>query len=270
MKRRTLFSRPRTRKTPKLVALSPFFGLFGVVASLFLVVVVLQQTVPPRNSFVEPLPPPSFTTFLPSGATVSDAVLALPDAPQRSYIFGYGFDDENWIGVVVWDKVGGRYVFGAPLKLAATDTKITSVLHIVTQPLGNAGASVILVDGPVDDTTTGIFILKRQGNSVRFVTMIDPQGNTKPAIFLRGISKNHADEVVFEDTNSDGTIEAVRANKTLGAKNACIAETDEVYQWRDDRFVYDKNLSWAVTTSRSLFPEPLPEAVSKSKNHGRK
>ena len=270
MKRRTLFFRPRTRKTPKLVALSPFFGLFGVVASLFLVVVVLQQTVPPRNSFVEPLQRPSFATFLPSGATVSDAVLTLPDAPQRSYIFGYALDDENWIGVVVWDKVGGRYVFGLPLKLAATDAKIASVLHIVTQPLGNAGASVILVDGSVDDTTTGIFIVKRQGNSVRLVTMTENRGDTKAAFFLRGVSKNHADDVMFEDTNSDGAIEVVRVNKTLSAKNVCIAESDEVYQWQDARFVYDKNLSWAVTTSRSLFPEPPPEAVSKSKNYQRK
>lgn len=247
MTTRAFFARQKMRAKLRQGSSPLFFAGVGIVGSLLVVAVLLQQTVPLRHSFAEPLPRPSFADVLPAGSGVSDVVLEIPDVPQHSYLFGYMQSGETSVGMLTWDKDKNVYKFGSSPKLADAG----NITRIALQPLGNGGTSVILAE-----SATGTFVLRRQGSAVQLVSMRDAQGNEKPAFFLRSISAKHANMLTFEDVNADGGLEAIEASKVLGPKNVCLSEIDSVYRMQDGQLVYDKDLSWAVTTSRGLFPTP--------------
>ncbi len=245
----------RVPKRKRQLKLGPaFFVLIGVVGSFFLAIIVFQQTRIERSSSVELSPLPSFATFLPEGAALSDAVLQIPDLPQPSYFFGYAQDGSARVGLVTWNKNHNQYVFGASPKLLSDDMKMEMVTRLSTQSLGDAGTSIILAEGPLTDGVTGVFVLLRQGNDLHFVSAVGSQGIARPAFFIRSTEAKHVDELRFEDVNADGRLEAVAVSKIL-RKNVVLSEMDSIYRWQDGQLVYDKDLSWAITTSKSLFPE---------------
>ena len=245
----------RVPKRKRQLKLGPaFFVLIGVVGSLFLATIVFQQTRMARSSFVEPSPLPSFAMFLPQGAVLSDAVLEIPDLPQPSYLFGYAQDGAARVGFLTWNKDRNQYLFSASPKLLSDDMKIEMVTRLSTQSLGESGTSIILAEGPLTDGAMGVFVLLRQGNDLRFVSAVGPQGIAQPAFFIRSTEAKHVDELRFEDVNADGRLEAVAVRKVL-RKNVVLSEIDSIYRWQDGQLVYDKDLSWAITTSKSLFPE---------------
>ncbi len=247
MTTRAFFARQKMRARLRKSSSPLFFVCVGIVGSLLVVAALLQQTVPPRYSFTDPLPRPVFTDFLPAGSGVSDVVLELPDVPQHSYVFGYAQGGEELFGMLTWNKDRNAYVFVSSPKLPEGGT----VTRLAVQPLGNGGTFVILAEG-----ATGTLVLRRQDNGLQFVPMIDAQGKTGPAFFLRSISAEHADMLTFEDVNADGGLEVVAASKTFGPKNIRLSENDSVYRFEDGQLVYDKDLSWTLTTSRGLFPAP--------------
>lgn len=61
-----------------------------------------------------------------------------------------------------------------------------------------------------------------------------------------------ATDIRLQDVDGDGTKDLV----VIGPSAAAGAATVTGYVWNEALFVYDANLTWALSTSRNLFPEP--------------
>lgn len=236
---------------------SGFFILLGVTASLLVASFVLQRSFEPRRSISEPLPTsPDLDALLPAGATKTAEPLVLHDLPQPSYAVGYTGAQGPALALIVWDRDTNRYVLGSSVVLASTGGAIGGVKKLELQPLGSGATSVILVQGPSAENRDGVFVAARDGRTLRLVALSNEADMASSAFFARGTSARHSDDLVFQDLDADGRLEAVSSSKDMAADGSVTASHVAVYRWVDGWLLYDKELSWAVGVSAEIFPEP--------------
>ncbi len=254
-KRRSWFPLKRRHSS----GVSGFFVLLGVTATVLVLSFVLQRTLQQRESIVEDASTPDFAALLPGGSTMTTEPLALAEYPQPSYVLGYSGETGPALALVVWDRDNSKYVLGSSVTLASADGALGGVTSVEAQPLGSGAVTLVLASGPAGAYAQGVFAAVREGSVLRLASMSDAQSRAKPAYFLKGASARHAEELAFQDLDADGRLEAVATSKELGDDGAAKSSAAAVYRWVDGWLLYDKDLSWALTVSNDVFPEPANE-----------
>jgi hypothetical protein len=236
---------------------SGFFVLLGLTATLLVLSIVIQRSLEPRQSFIEPLPDvPDLNVLLPAGAIRTAGPLALQDLPQESYVLGYTGENGPSLALIVWNRESGKYALGSSVLLASSSGAIGGVTSLSLQALGSGATSVILAEGPAGAYTQGAYLVVREGKTLRLAALSDAQGVAKPAFFLRGASVRQSEELSFEDLNGDGRLETIAVSKSFGDDGSTTQSAASVYRWTDGWLLYDKDMSWALTVSQDIFPEP--------------
>lgn len=237
-------------------SISGFFILLGVTATALILSIILQRTLQSRLSIVEDASSPDFSALLPEGGTKTSEPLALQEYPQPSYVVGYSGVTGPALALVVWDRDSNKYVLGSSVTLASSEGALGGVTAVEAQPLGSGATTLVLASGPSGAYTQGVFAVVREGRTLRLASMSDAQSRAKPAFFLKGASVRHAEELSFQDLDADGRLETVTTGKELAADGSATSTDAAVYRWVDGWLLYDKDLSWALTVSNDIFPEP--------------
>ncbi|HTM68779.1 MAG TPA: hypothetical protein VL426_05795 [Candidatus Binatia bacterium] len=245
------------RRRKKKQQAPPFVVAVALVVTGLLLAFVLQRTLPHRESVAERLPPPEFANLLPAGAEAgAGGALELPDSPQPAYVVGYAASNgEIEVALIVWDKQAEKYRLGSKLALRTGDVRLESVPTLKAVSLGRGAPIAVLARGSAGAYVDAVFVLVRQGNEIRFVAKQEKDGHAGIAFFLSGASVRHSEDVDFGDVDGDGAKEAVVNESTTddrGVKQTSVS----VYVLKEGVFVYDEDLSKALTLSRKVFPEP--------------
>ena len=245
------------QKKKKPSSVPSLLVLGGVVMTALLITFVLQQTLPRRESVGEKLPPPDFAGLLPPGsAAAAGATLELPDLPQSSYVAAFANEGgDPSLALIVWDKRANKYKLASTLGLSVGDIRLGGVPTLTAESLGRGAPTAIIARGPAGAYTDGVFVIVRQGDSLSFVAKHNADATTGIAYFPLGASVRHGEELHFGDVDGDGDKEAVQTSSDTD-EDGKKAETVSVYAWIDGYFSYNQDLSWALTMSKSVFPEP--------------
>lgn len=253
-KRRRYFWQKKKKPSPA----PSLILLGGVVMTALLITFLLQQTLPRREAVGEQSPAPDFASLLPAGASAgAGAPLVLPDLPQPAYVVAYASESgDPSLALVAWDKRANKYKLTSTIGLATNDTaRLQGVPTLSAEALGRGAPTAIIARGPAGDYADGVFVVIRQGDSLSFVAKRNADGNTGIAFFTTGSSAQDGEELSFGDVDGDGDKEAMQISTATDARGK-KTESFSVYAWTDGYFSYDKDLSWALTMSKSVFPEP--------------
>ncbi len=241
---------------------SLFFLFLGLALSLVLVALVIEGGFIGRQSFLENTAPSDYKSALPAGWLTSDgSVVALPDLPQPTYIVGYSDGQAAAAALVAWQARDQRYAVISELRfvdqLSAADG-YKDVPQLNGKAFGAPGQAVEVTLSAADDRPSLILFIARQGNGLKLVNLRDGGGDVVPAAFLSGDYNYGSDNFEIFDADTDGQPEAVwsERNFTPSAGGGGWSTSVSAYQWRNGMFEYDKELSWALTTDASMFPEP--------------
>ena len=247
----------RRRRKKKELSTPPFVVAVALVVTGLLLAFVLQRTLPRRESVAERLPPPEFADLLPAGAEGgAGAALELPDSPQPAYVVGFASPGgEGSAALIVWDRREGKYKLSSTLALSAPEATLASAPQLSSMGLGRGAPVAVLARGAAGAYADAVFVLVRQGDDLRFMAKQEMDGNTGIAVFRSGASVSHSEHVDFGDVDGDGTKEAIATSSETDERGA-KDETVAVYAYKENVFVYDDELSKALTLSKKVFPEP--------------
>ncbi|MEY4745168.1 MAG: hypothetical protein RL272_1113 [Candidatus Parcubacteria bacterium] len=246
------------RKKKKQLVLTPsFIVAVGLVVTALIAAFILQRTMPQRESVAERLPPPEFANLLPAGAeAAAGGALEIPELPQSAYAVGYKAQNGDIaVALIVWDKQTNRYRVSSTQSLVVDGARLESVPTLSLLMLGRGAPLAILAKGSAGAYTDGEFVLMRQGDQLRFIAKLDENGNAGIAFFLSGASVRHSEQVDFGDVSGDGVKEAVVTSSQTDARGV-KRDAVFVYALKDNVFAYDRELSWTLTMSKRVFPEP--------------
>lgn len=247
----------RRRRKKRQLQAPPFVVAVALVVTGLLLAFVLQRTLPRRESVAERLPPPEFADLLPAGAEAgSGAAVELPDSPQSAYVVGFrAANGDNQVALIVWDKREEKYRLGSTLTLEASNVKMQSVPTLTSIALGRGAPIAVLARGAAGAYADAVFVLVRQGDAIRFLAKQEKDGTAGVAVFFAGASVKHGLGIDFGDVDGDGTKEAVSTESETDDRGG---KTEQVsaYVLKENVFVYDEDLSKALTLSKKVFPEP--------------
>lgn len=248
---------------------SALFMAGGIVASLLLLVLVLQQVVPTGRAIIETLPAPEFAAFVPAGAIATGATLELPDLPQPAYVVAYSMNGVAGLALVEWDRDAAKYALGGTLTLDVSPTYRLVYVDEITLELMGTGEQIIAVHGhnvwqilggPATEIR-GMFLVARGANGLAIVRTESPDSGRSdlPAYYGRG--DEAWESLWFEDKDGDGRKEVVLSFKFINRHPDAPAGRIVVWRWENGRLAYDQDLSAALTISASIFPEPPTEST---------
>ncbi len=232
-----------------------------VTLGVLLIVIVLQESLPHRSPAAERPQPSDLAALLPAGAQPApEGWLEIPGTPQSNYVVGYAMGDGSaYAAFIKWDRSAQKYVRASVTLLTAGAARLHGLPTFKALSLGISAPDAVLA---VAAGTGGDdqMVLIPKGDTFIIATKVDEAGVAGPAYFP--VSGNGAD-VAFQDVNADGSTDATVtvAAKPTGTAAKTSKKTNpeksvSVFAWQGDRFRYDKDLSWALTTSARVFPEP--------------
>lgn len=233
------------------------FVFLGVVLTILLASLVL--TLEPSRRIAVFDEPSDWQSAVPEGWLVRpEAVAGLDDADVVSYVIGYASGKEAGVALVVWDRSRARYVVSDQRALADIDPRLSFVTSVRATAPGAGASPAAEVTATISDGTKADFFVVRSGNGLRVVQMVDGGGNLGPAVFVHGLLPDGQATFELRDVNGDGAVEAVTRGvfQDLNGQAGGRWSSVDVYVWRNGRFEYDKELSWALTTEAVMFPEP--------------
>ncbi len=240
--------RPRRRGKKKSAKKVPSFVTVVIVTlALLLVVILLQETLPRRVSVNERLQPSDMAALLPAGAQMSPAGwLEIVDVPQSSYLVGYVIGDGTpFAAYLKWNRASGKYAMVSSLPLTAGAVRLHGQPTFSALLLGTGAPDAVAAHAS-DAATDAMLVLVPRGDAYVIATKIGQDGVAGPAYFQ---SAKNVETVAFQDVNGDGSKDAVVTVPTT--------KSVSVFAWINGAFRYDKDLSWTLTTSERVFPEPV-------------
>lgn len=241
-------------------AAAPYFILSGALLSLIVGAFVLRRSVTETAQVTFPIAPDA-AKLLPSGAAFNDfTTLQLFDEPAPAYAVGYtapGSESAS-LALIRWDKQRYKYAMASTLSLVSGGRRIVGVGNVSSVELGGGAPSLIMVFGNGNDRTypEGTMLVERHESALSIVQLRNADGTQSDAFFAGGRSEDGASAqgMEFLDVDGDGRREVVAPSYTYAAKNRPAAEEWNVHRYVDGVFVYDPELSWALATSRNVFP----------------
>lgn len=244
----------RGRRGPSMVP--ALIVTVGLAATALLVALLLQRTVERPASIAERAPPPDFAGLLPAGSEISaGGALEIPDVPQPAFVVGYLRGGIAEVGLIAWDRRERRYALVSTVRLEAEGIRMIGVPMLSFEPIGNGSPALIVARGSAGAYMDGVFILVREPASLAIAPLVRSDGVLALAAFQAGSSVRRSAALDIHDIDNDGDQELVATTAETG-EDGRKDQTVEVYVWADGRYVYDRDLSWAMATSKSVFPEP--------------
>ncbi len=243
-------------------SLRPLFLFLGLALTLVLAALLLQGLSSPRRSFLENAGAADYRSALqPKWLTNDQAVVRLPDLPQPSYVVGYSDGASSQAALVAWSQTDSRYEITGNLRFAdmlSVAENYRDVPRLSDQAFDGAGQAIqatLKASGQPDL----ILFISRDGNGLKIDSLVDGGGQVVAAAFLQGSVSGGVDAFEVRDADNDGAPEAIWTERQLsgtGTLGSSWSTSVSAYQWAGGRFEFDKQLSWALTTDASLFPEP--------------
>jgi len=257
---------PKQRTKTSLTTSRAMLLVLCLSFSLFLIVLFVRTSLPPRESLVGPMTGlPMFERLLTAGSqTAEDSIALLPDVGRPAYAVGYSLGSQSGVALVVWDQARQRYVTVAN-ELIAKDVSGVAAQppKLSVESLGKEKPWIIIVRAAISEKFEGVFFALRQGNDIVFpVMMIDSSGQERPAYFEIGQlppdKGSGTSGFQFQDINGDGVAEAVVTARSFagGSSGTSLSTSVDVYVWRNGGFIYDGELSRVLTKASGMFPEP--------------
>ncbi len=246
---------PLRNPFPKEVMRGNVVFLFaGIILTVLLAALVLQQMsagfrLPSGASFTEIRP--DVAMYLPSGTQWNEQSLVAVEEPAAvvpSYVVGYIERGRVSAVLLRWD-VRARTFVSAGIIAVDSRSGAPSVPELSVASLGAGRPSAIIVsrmDATLPAPHRASTVLLVDANGLRTAVWRDVDG--------------------VESAVTDITVPALRILDVSGdgLQDLLADHGDDVvdvYEWKDDVFAYSERLSWAMATSRRLFPEP-PSAVA--------
>lgn len=231
------------------VGASLYILLAGALALMFLGVFVVRRSFAPT---IRQLKEPVLAEMIPDGATPLNESLHrvnwfTPDdgyaAQHDGYLFAYTQADRAFLVLLEWITSSSRYKVVATTPVVAGETIGSIVTQIAKERVSTQIPELFLVvtkvTQPERSSDDVVFVAMVDGGGLRLLRMINKEGVTRTAMFVRG---DVGTEFRMEDLDGDGTKEAIQ-NTT-------------VYRLKNNVFVYDQDLSIIMTTRDTLFPKP--------------
>ena len=225
--------------------------------------IALQESMSRRSSVIERLKPSDMAALLPAGAQPSpEGWLEMIGMPQSSYLVGYAMGDGSaYAAYLQWDKSTGKYVRTSSVPLAAGAARLHGLPSFRALPLGVSAPDAVLAIAAGEGGDAQMVLFPKSGTYI-IATKVDEAGAAGPAYFP--VSGNGT-EVVFQDVNADGAADAVvtvTAPRPAAGKRKDSEKSVSVFVMRAGAFRYDKDLSWTLTTSTRVFPEPAASSAT--------
>lgn len=228
----------------------------AVAMTVLALALLLQETLPRREQLSEPLPLADAVMMLPTGAEPSQyPPLEVPDLPQSSYIVGFMMNDQAFAAFIRWSKDDGKYRLAATRRLADGDLSMNGQPRFSRQPLGTGAPVAILAQASMGEWTDGVMVLLPSGDDLGVAKKIAADGTAGYAVFPKGTSVDQNSDLVFNDVDADGDIDAVQSSTEADDTGHTVRNV-QVFAWEDGTFTYDQALSWTLTASAKIFPEP--------------
>lgn len=237
---------------------SVFFIAVGVLLTIILASVVVSQSGEERKSVGQfPSLEPDFPGILPSGSSYDeDAVTEVLFGQSRTSRFVVGFARRNVsdVGVVVWDNALGQYTLASTLSLTYPGGRVTGVPDIIVAPIGDGDDHMIIAHGRTGPSTEATFIFLLDDTVLRVVHVVREDGRPEPAEFHAGPTLDRSETLDFSDVDRDGVVDIIVSYRN--DRGGVVEVGKSVYLWRGGSFRYDERLSFVLTVSMRLFPEP--------------
>jgi hypothetical protein len=245
--------RPKTKK----IFTRPFVAAVVAVLAVLIAALALQRAVPFSAPTGGRVPLPNFAAMLPIGARASSSgPVEIPDIPQSSYALGYVTGSGASVAYFRWNRDDQAYRLTVSVPLAGGGGYVTGMPTLSTLRIGIGAPVAVVARGSEGAHVDGIFVLMPAGNGIVPVNMVMQDGTVRAAQFLAVTSAGHSVGVDFEDVNGDGDDDAVVSASDADASGHLV-KTFTVYAWTDGQFVFNKDLTWALTADQRVFPEPV-------------
>lgn len=236
------------------------FLYLGAALTLILLAVVLQAGVRTPASIGGPEAAPDFARLV-DGAVADSAPVELGDAVRPAYVKVFERQDQYGLALVAWNPVDQRYELLSELPVSSLDGRLSGQPELSWTAIGPGASEVVSlsvgVEGAPAEATAYVV---RQADRLQPLPLLDSRGRARAAVFVTGQYGPAFYTYELKDIDGDEVPEAVAETRSLGSGTGRIGyeTTVDVYAWRDGQFAYDKELSWAMTTSAALFPSPSP------------
>ncbi|MFA6603249.1 MAG: hypothetical protein WCT10_00225 [Patescibacteria group bacterium] len=237
-----------------------FFLLFGLALSLVLLSGVLWLSVGSgmgANKILE-TGGSDLTRLLPPGwAAVAGSEVSFDDPVRPALVFAARHGQAGSLELAVWDRKAGDYRLAAQV-----DSRLTSQVELEVAELGQGAEQALLATAPLANLNAkGIFFAVRNGDRLEIARMKTGTGQVLPAFFIDGSIPNGDSRVAFYDVTGDGFDEVVVTRRSFGGAGpeASWGRSADVFEWSGGLFVYDQEMSWALTKSAEVFPEPADQ-----------
>jgi len=159
--------------------------------------------------------------------------MSTPAVPQSGTLISYALADKQYLALVHWDADDKKYKILGEVALTVGEEKLGPVQSIEPQLISSQQTEIYKIN-----TAKNVFLITINDGIVRALRKILKDGQTVSAVF---------ENLEVQDVDGDGEKEIVTRNKT---------NTSEVFRFRNNIFIYDTDLSIAMSVRKSLFPEP--------------
>jgi len=239
-----------------------FFLLFGVALSTVLLAGALSLSSVYRGS--EEMPARAgesdLAHLLPAGwVIVAGSAVSFDDLVLPAVVFATSKDGVGGLALAVWDRELRDYRLASQVDLTEVDTRLLPDPELASVKFGDGDAQILRVTASLrDQDARGIFFVVRDGERLSVARMRTGTGEISPALFIDGFIPFGNSRVTFQDVNGDGHDEVVVTRYSIGGvgQDASGGRSAGVYQWSGGMLAYDNELSWAMTKSAQVFPEP--------------
>lgn len=237
---------------------SVFFIAVGVLLTIMLASVLVSRPGDERKSVGQfPSLEPDFPGILPSGSSYDeDAVTEVLFGHSRTSRFVVGFARRNVsdVGVVVWDNTLGQYTLASTLSLTYPGGRVTGVPDIIVVPIGDGDDHMVIARGRTGPSSEATFIFLLSDTVLRVAHVVREDGRPEPAEFHSGPTLDRSETLSLSDVDRDGIVDVIVSYRIDRGGVGEVGKS--VYLWRGGSFRYDARLSFALTASMHLFPEP--------------
>jgi len=239
-----------------------FFVFFGLALSLVLLIAVfrLDSGLFGSSGIASTTGAPDLARLLPAGwVVIADTAVSLDDLVLPAVVFATRNERTGGLALAVWDKKTKGYRLASQLALADVDQRLMSQVELAVMQVGAGAEQVLRVAAPLDNLDAkGVFFVARNGERLDVVRMKTGTGEVQPAFFIDGSLPSGDSRLAFYDVSDDGDDDVVVTRRSLdgAGQGGSLSRSVSVFEWSGGMFVYDQEMSWALTKSAEVFPEP--------------
>jgi len=239
-----------------------FFLLFGLALSLVLFLGVLKIGSGSRGGVNEAARTgsPDLARLLPAGwVVVAGTAVSFDDLVLPAVVFAARNEGSAGLALAVWDRKLKDYRLASRLALADVDPRLMPQLELAVMQVDAGAGQVLRVTAPLSNLNAkGDFFAVRNGEQLEVVRMKTGAGEVMPAFFIDGSIPNGDSRISFYDVSGDGDDDIVATRRSFGGvdQEASWGRSVSVFEWSGGMFIYDQEMSWALTKSAEVFPEP--------------